>query len=304
MTNATALSDSSLHDSSLHDSSLHDASLREDRPARARWRTGSVVAASVLLVVVVGGLLAPWLAPHAPEAQLDLVALKNAPPSLAHPLGTDSFSRDLLSRALYGARTSLSIGLLGALIATIIATAWGTLAGSLPERLGDSVMGLVDAVRAIPRKLVLLAILLFFPQPTTLTLALLMGAISWTTLSRLVFVQVRVIRAREFVASARALGASSTRVLTRHVAPHLAGSLLAASAMLVADLLAVEAGLSFLGLGVRPPAASWGSILQDGVPYLTTAWWVAATPCLLLVATVLSVAHLADSADEGRGDIR
>jgi peptide/nickel transport system permease protein len=112
-----------------------------------------------------------------------------------------------------------------------------------------------------------------------------------------VFVQVRVMRAREFVVSARALGASPVRVLAHHVAPHVAGSLFAASAVLVADLLAVEASLSFLGLGVRPPAASWGSILQDGVPYLTSAWWVAAVPCLLLVATVLSVAHLADALD-------
>ena len=278
--------------------------MRDAARSPARWRIGSIVAVAVLAVVVVAGAAAPWLAPHSPDAQLDLVALKNAAPSGAHLLGTDPFSRDLLSRALYGARTSLSIGLLGALVAATIGAAWGILVGSLPERLGDGVMSLVDALRAVPRKLVLLAILLFFPQPTTLTLAILMGAISWTTLSRVVFVGTRVIRAREFVASARALGASSTRVLTRHVAPHLAGSLLAASAMLVADLLAVEAGLSFLGLGVKPPAASWGSILQDGVPYLTSAWWVAATPCVLLVATVLSVAHLADMLDAGHGDVR
>jgi peptide/nickel transport system permease protein len=264
---------------------------------RTRWPTGSAVAATVLLLVAVAGAAAPWLAPHDPAAQLDLLRLKNAPPSGAHPFGTDPFSRDLLSRALYGARTSLGIGLLGALVSTVIAATWGMIAGSLPERLGDAVMGVVDTLRAIPRKIVLLAILLFFPQPSTLTLAILLGAINWTTLSRLVFVQVRVVRAREFVVSARALGASSTWVLTRHVAPHLAGSLFAASAVLVADLLAVEASLSFLGLGVRPPAASWGSILQDGVPYLTSAWWVAAVPCVLLVATVLSVAHLADALD-------
>ena len=267
------------------------------RPGAMRWRTGTVAAATVLLLVAVAGIAAPWLAPHDPAAQLDLLGLKNAPPSPAHPFGTDPFSRDLLSRALYGARTSLGIGFLGAFLATVIATAWGTVAGSLPERVGDSVMGVVDALRAIPRKIVLLAILLFFPQPSMLTLAILMGVINWTTLSRLVFVQTRVVRAREFVVSARALGASPTRVLTRHVAPHLAGSLLAASAVLVADLLAVEASLSFLGLGVRPPAASWGSILQDGVPYLTSAWWVTAVPCVLLVATVLSVAHLADALD-------
>lgn len=260
-----------------------------------RWSAGTLMAIGVLTLIAVGGAAAPWLAPHDPAAQLDLVGLKHAPPGSAHLLGTDSFSRDLLSRALYGARTSLSIGVLGAALSAALATAWGLVAGWLPEGAGDGMMGLVDALRAIPRKVVLLAILLLVPQPSAVTLALLLGATSWTTMSRVVFVQVRVLRAREFVTSARALGASPAWILARHVAPHLAGTVAAASAVLVADMLAVEAGLSFLGLGVRPPAASWGSILQDGVPYLASAWWVAATPCVLLAATVLSVARVADA---------
>jgi peptide/nickel transport system permease protein len=274
----------------------HDADGSNDAVTRRRWSAGAAVAVGILGVVAVAAVAAPWLAPHDPAAQLDLVRLKNAPPSGAHPLGTDPFSRDLLSRALFGARTSLIIGLLGAALSTAVATAWGMIAGWLPETPADGMMGLVDALRAIPRKIVLLAALLFFPHPSALTLAILLGVTSWTTMSRVVFVQVRSLRARQFVTAAHALGASPARILARHVAPHLAGTIGAASALLVADMLAVEAALSFLGLGVRPPDASWGSILQDGVPYLASAWWIAATPCVLLVVTVLSVARLADAA--------
>src|SRR5690606_32405331 len=130
---------------------------------------------------------------------LDLVGLKNAPPSPAHLLGTDPFSRDLFSRALYGARTSLTIGLVGAALATGVAVLWGLAAGWLPKSAGDGMMGLVDSARAIPRKIVLLSALLFFPHPSALTLAILLGVTSWTTLSRVVFVQVRQLHVREFV---------------------------------------------------------------------------------------------------------
>ena len=259
------------------------------------YTIGRWVAIGLLTVVALSGAAAPWLAPHDPAAQLDLVALKNASPSIAHLLGTDSFSRDVLSRALYGARTSLVIGLLGALIATAMAAVWGASAGWIRDGVGDAMMGGVDAVRAIPRKIVLLSTLLFFPQPSILTLAVLLGVTSWTATSRVIFVQMRVLRSREFVSSARAVGASPLRILAVHVVPHLLPSLGSASAILLADMLATEAGLSFIGLGVRPPEASWGSILQDGIPYLSSAWWVVATPCVLLVLTVLSVSRLADS---------
>jgi peptide/nickel transport system permease protein len=268
--------------------------------ARPRMRAGTRAALALLAMVLASAVLAHWLAPYDPAAQLDIVALKNAPPGVAHPLGTDPFSRDVLSRLLFGARTSLLVGLLGALAAGIFATWWGLCAGWTHDRVGDAMMSVVDALRAMPRKIVLLATLLFVPHPSTVVLALLLGATSWPAMSRVVFVQTRALRARDFVASARALGAHPLRVMSRHALPHLVGTLAATSAVLVADLLAVEAGLSFLGLGVRPPEASWGSMLQDGVPYLSSAWWVVAAPCVLLVATVLCVARVADALHEGR----
>jgi peptide/nickel transport system permease protein len=267
------------------------------RPARAaRPRAAAVVLATVVALA----LLAPWLAPYDPAAQLDVVALKNAAPSAAHPLGTDPFSRDLLSRALHGARTSVGVGLLAAIVGTALGAAWGLAAGSAREATGDALMGAVDVVRALPLAVVLLAVLAVLEAPSPPQLALLIGVAAWPQASRLVFVHVRGLRAREFVAAATALGASRPRVLARHVAPHLLGPLAASGALLLADAMALEAGLSFLGLGVRPPAASWGSMVQDGVPFLASAWWVAAVPSACLVVTVLSAARLADHAHAAR----
>ncbi len=267
-------------------------------------RLSTWVPTLVLVAVVLGAVAAPWLAPFDPSAQLNLVALKNAPPSVAHWLGTDSFSRDVFSRSLFGARTSLQVGLVGALIAVIVATAWGAIAGLCRDVVGTRLMSAVDVVRAIPHKVIVLAVMLLVQHPTALVLAVLLGATSWTNISRVIFVQVRALRSREFVTAARAIGASPVRVMWRHVTPHLSGTVGASSAMLVADMLAAEAGLSFLGLGVRPPVASWGTMLQDGVPYLASAWWVAATPCVLLVVTVLSIARVADTLQADRSDGR
>ncbi len=266
------------------------------RLRRARATSGLTLAAcAIFAMVVLASALAPWLAPHDPAAQLDVVLLKNAAPSWSHPLGTDPFSRDLLSRALFGARTSLIIGLVGAGIAAAIALLWGLAAGFGRRPVGDRMMSAVDALRAVPRKVVLLGAVMVVPQASSLLLAVLLGVTSWMALSQVICVQVRSLRTRDFILAAQAIGASPMRVMLQHLGPQMIGSVTAASALLLADMLALEAGLSFLGLGVRAPQASWGTMLQDGIPYLASAWWIAATPCVLLVLTVLSVARLADA---------
>ncbi|MFO0096250.1 MAG: ABC transporter permease [Gemmatimonadaceae bacterium] len=263
--------------------------------ARPRWLARRLPLSTALLVLMVlSAVAAPWLAPYDPSQQLDIVGLKNAPPSLAHPLGTDPYSRDLLSRLLHGGRVSLAVSGLATVVATILATAWGVMAASSGSVVGGLLMDMADALRAIPRKLLLLSSMLVVPHPSVLMLALLLGAGSWTALAQVVYTEARAVRAREFVRAAEALGVPPRRVLVHHVAPQLTRVVGAASATLLADLLAVEAGVSFLGLGVRPPTPSWGTILQDGVAYLGSAWWVAMAPALLLVLTVLAVARLAD----------
>ena len=251
-------------------------------------------AAGVLLVIAAAGAMAPWLAQYDPAAQLDIVQLKNSAPSLTHWLGTDPYSRDIFSRAVFGARTSLAVAALATLLATVIGCAWGICAASIEHHLGDALMSVVDVVRSLPRVLLFLCVAVVLGPLSSTTLALVLGATAWTGTSRLVYILVRDVSARPFVEAARSIGASRWRRLQRHVMPHLLSPVAAAGALLLADILAVESGLSFIGLGVRPPAASWGGMLQDGLPYLRSAWWLTAVPSVLLIATVLSAAGIAD----------
>ncbi len=262
-----------------------------------RRATAAVV---VLLVITAAGVLAPWLAPFDPAAQLDIVQLKNSAPSLAHWFGTDPYSRDILSRIVFGARTSLTVAALATLVATIIGCAWGVCAATVSDRTGDVLMSAVDVVRSLPRVLVFLTVAVLLGPLGAATLSLVLGATAWTGTSRLVYVLVREVRARPFVEAARAVGAAPWWLLQRHVMPQLVNPVAASATLLLADLLAVEAGLSFIGLGVRPPQASWGSMLQDGLPYMRSAWWITVVPSLLLIATVLSAAVIADSLERPR----
>lgn len=245
-------------------------------------------------LIVATALFAPWLAPYDPAAQLDIIVLKNVAPSFSHLLGTDPYSRDVFSRAVFGARTSLAVAALATAIATVVGCLWGAVAASVRADLGEALMSIVDVLRSIPRVLLFLSVSIALGPLGTPLLALVLGATAWTGTSRLVFVLVRDYNGRPFVEAARAVGASRWRCVQRHVMPQLVTPLAASGALMVADLLAVEAGLSFIGLGVRPPAASWGSMLQDALPYMGSAWWLALVPSALLVITVLSAAAVAD----------
>lgn len=253
------------------------------------------IALMLLGAMAAAAILAPWIAPYDPVAQLDIVALKNMAPSLDHLLGTDAYSRDLLSRALFGARTSLLIGIFATALATVMAVIWGGLAASLGQTRGVFMMSLVDVQRSIPRILLLLAAVVLFDTLSVVGVSLLLGVTAWAGMSRLVYTLVREQGAYAYVEAARALGASRWRLLVRHIAPCVRAPLSAAGVLLFADLLAMESALSFLGIGVRAPAASWGSMVHDAVPYLRSAWWLTAVPCLLLVSTVVSAARLADA---------
>ncbi|MEO7997907.1 MAG: ABC transporter permease, partial [Gemmatimonadaceae bacterium] len=248
----------------------------------------------VLAAVILAALFAPLVAPFDPAQQLDIVTLKNQGLSLKHLLGTDAYSRDIFSRVLYGARTSLMVAFLATTIATMLGVVWGGLAATANTRVASAMMLLVDVVRSVPRMLLFLVAVALAGALTPPVLAILLGAAAWPATSRMVYALVRDTESRSFVEAARSSGASSVRVFARHIAPHLIGPLTASGALLLADILALESGLSFLGLGVRPPGASWGSMVQDALPYLGSAWWTAAVPCVCLVVTVLSAATIAD----------
>lgn len=272
---------------------------RAERVLRRLWqRRQGRLAVAGLAILGACALLAPWLAPHDPSAQLDIVALKSQPPSSAHPFGTDPFSRDVLSRVLYGARVSLAVGVLAAAVSITIGTAYGLLAGYRGGRTDALMMRLVDAALSVPRVLLLLAVVALWGTLPFAPFVLVLGLTQWFHVSRLVRAEALVLRNEEYVTSARALGAGEWRVLTRHLLPNVLSPVLAASTLLVAHVIMLEASLSFLGVGLRPPAASWGSVIQDGADDVAALWWVSIFPGLAIVFTVACLNALGDALRE------
>lgn len=253
----------------------------------------AMVAAIALILIVLAAVLAPWLAPFDP-AQLGDIIAGAQPPSGAHWLGTDQLDRDLLSRILYGARVSLAISLLAVAVATIVGTAWGAVAGYAGGWTDRTLMHVVDAGLAIPRILLLLAIVALWGTLSMGAIVLLLGLTGWFGASRLVRAEVRATRERDFTTAARATGASPARVLVRHVLPHAMTPMLVAATLGVGQVVIVEAGLAFLGYGVAPPAATWGSLIRDGRVALGTAWWMSVFPGAALAITVLAINVLGD----------
>jgi ABC-type dipeptide/oligopeptide/nickel transport system permease subunit len=266
---------------------------------RLAWRRltcdrRAIAAAAVLALLCLVTICAPLIAPYDPSRQLDIIGLKDQPPSWAHWFGTDPFGRDVLSRVLFGGRVSLGIAVLAAFAATTVGVAYGALAGAADGATDDIMMRLVDVCLALPRILVLLAVIALWGHVSVLTLVLLLGLTGWFTLSRMVRAEVRSIRQRAFVTAARALGASRREVTLRHVLPNLASTVITWATLDVGQVILLEAGLSFLGLGVQPPTPSWGNIMQDGADRLATLWWMSCFPGLMILITVGAVTLLGD----------
>ena len=233
-------------------------------------------------------IFAAQLAPYPPNAQLDIVALKSQPPSAAHPLGTDQYSRDLLSRMLFGARISLSVAMLAVLLSATVGTAYGLIAGYLGGRVEAVMMRLLDACLAIPRVLLLVAVLALWSPVPLPALILVIGLTGWFEVSRLVRAEVLSVMQREYIVSARSLGASGPRIIWRHVLPNVLNPVIVAATLGVGNIIILEAGLSYLGIGARAPTASWGSIFFDGSDAFQATWWIALFPGLAIIITVLA----------------
>lgn len=252
-------------------------------------------ALAVLGALVALAVLAPAIATHAPEAQLDIVGLKSQPPSTAHLFGTDSYSRDILARVLFGARVTLSIATLAVIVSAVVGTLYG-LTAALGGRVLDSVMmRVLDALLSIPRLLLLIALLAIWNPMPIAGLILLLGLTGWFDVARLVRADALSIREREYVLAARSLGAGGLRIMLRHVLPNVLVPVIVSTTLGVANVIALEATLSFLGIGAQEPNASWGTMFHQGVVDFSGMWWLALFPGLAMVTTVVSFNVLGDA---------
>ncbi len=267
-------------------------------PLRVAWRRFranrlAVAALYAILALYVVALLAPILAPYDPAAMDDVLATRYQPPSWEHLFGTDEFGRDLFSRALYGARVSLSVGLLAVLIATSFGTLYGAAAGYFGGWLDNALMRAVDVIIAFPTFFLLLTLVGIF-EASLVFLVLILGLTSWTGTARYIRGEVLSLKEREFVESGRAIGLPHGVILFRHIIPNAMAPVLVSAALMVGGMIGAEAGLSFLGIGIRPPTPSWGNMISAGQDALLVAWWIAFFPGTLLAVTILAFNLLAD----------
>jgi peptide/nickel transport system permease protein len=264
-------------------------------------RDGRALFGTVILVGIgLAAILAPLISTGDPNAQGDVVATRFLAPlttdgsGVLHLLGTDRFGRDVWTRLLYGSRVSLIVGLLAMTISVLLGLLAGSVAGVFQRMLGAGVMGFTDFALALPRVVLLLLLTSLWP-PSAALVIIVLGLTGWMSIARLVYGETRALVARPFVESAYALGARRARVLLRHVVPNTLTPVIAASALGVGNAIMLEAGLSFLGLGVQPPAASWGNMIASGRDTLVNAPWVAAAPGVALVLVVVAFTLLGDA---------
>ena len=248
----------------------------------------------VLAFFVTIALAAPVVAPYPPYYQID-IGHPNRPPSAQFLLGTDPFSRDVWSRLVYGARVSLGIGALAMLVAVTVGTAVGAVSGYFRRWVDTTLMRLVDVGLAMPRIFVLLMAVALWEHIALWALVLLIGLTGWFGTSRLVRAEVLSLREREFVAAARALGAGAGRVIFRHVLPNAAAPIIVSGALGIGNMMLLEAGLSFLGLGVPSPAPSWGNMIADGWHKMAVAWWSSTFPGLAISLVVMALNAVGDA---------
>jgi peptide/nickel transport system permease protein len=245
------------------------------------------IAATVLLLLGIAAVLGPAFLPD-PLAQPDILH-GGLPPGIGHPFGTDQLSRDVLARVVAGARISLSVALLAVLVSATIGATVGLIAGYWGGLVDAALMRLVDGALAIPRLFLLLLTLAVWERIPVLALVILIGVSGWFGTSRLVRAEVLRLREENYVQAAEALGARRRHIIFRHLLPNALGPLLVASTLGVGDVILLEAGLSFLGLGVQPPTPSWGGMILDSKEVLVSAPWTGIFPGLAILITVLSV---------------
>ena len=251
----------------------------------------AIVGAVILIVLYGSAIFAPWIAPYEPNATgLDNIL---APPSRQHLMGTDLLGRDLLSRILFGSRISLLIGAVAATLMIFLGVTIGAVSGYYGGLIDNFLMRFTDVVICFP-SFFLILMLVALVGPSITNIIVVIGVTRWTHVARLVRGEFLSLRERDFVQSARAVGAMPGRIMSRHLLPNAIGPIIVAATFGVATAILTESALSYLGVGVRPPDATWGNILHTGKAYLRTGPWLTMFPGTMIVITVLALNFVGD----------
>jgi peptide/nickel transport system permease protein len=267
--------------------------------SRFRRHPGAIVS-SVLLIVLLSALILISISPYDPE--VSDMSNRLQPPSLEHPFGTDPLGRDFFTRVLYGGRISVAVGFMVVVIMLLIGIPIGAVAGYFGGWVDNALMRITDAALSLPSLMVLIllsAILreVEFPlmeRNNVLTIALVIGVLSWMTVARLVRATFLTVREMDFVAAAHCVGASNRRIMVRHILPNAIGPIVVESTLETGWAIMEEAGLSFLGFGIQPPTPSWGNLLSNAQEHMTRHPWLAIFPGLMIFLTIISVNYIGD----------
>jgi peptide/nickel transport system permease protein len=260
-------------------------------------RKSALISLIFIAFITLAAIFAPLIAPYAPNEQFkDGLTLQGAPiaPGGNYLFGTDLLGRDLLSRLIYGARTSLIVGIIANGIAILLGTTVGIIAGYVKGRTGALMMRFTDLMMAFPALLLAITLAAIF-SPSLLIVALVIAMVNWVQIARVIYTQAISIAEREFVTAARGLGATNQRVLLKHILPHLLPTVLVYATLGIATTVLLEATLSFLGIGVRPPTPSWGNIIFENQTYFITAPWLVFIPGISIILLALSFNLLGDA---------
>ncbi|MCS7150648.1 MAG: ABC transporter permease [Caldimicrobium sp.] len=251
--------------------------------------------AIVLGILVLTALLGPILYPYHPY-EINVEKILQAP-SLKHPLGTDLLGRDLLSRMIYGARISLQVSVVAVGISLIIGIFLGAIAGYLGSWVDQTISRFIDIMLCFPTIFLILAVIAYL-EPSILTIMIVIGLTSWMSVARLVRAEFLSLKEREFVLSAKIYGASTFRIIFKHILPNALPPILVSASLGMGHAILIESALSFLGIGVQPPTPSWGNLLIEGKETMEIAWWLSVFPGLAILITVLAFILLGETLQE------
>ncbi|HHX83076.1 MAG TPA: ABC transporter permease [Pseudomonadaceae bacterium] len=269
----------------------HGVSLWQDAWQRLKRNRLAMFGLVFLSLMILLCLLAPWLTPYGYEQQN--LRMGAQPPSAAHWFGTDTFGRDMLTRVLYGGRLSLAVGFIATAVALVIGVSYGALAGYAGGRVDALMMRLVDILYALPFMIFIVLLMVVFGRNLIL-LFLAIGAVEWLTMARIVRGQIQSLRQQEFVEAAVSIGLGPLAIVWRHLIPNALGPVIIYTTLTIPNVMLLEAFLSFLGLGVQPPASSWGLLISSGVESMEEYPWLLIFPGMALTLTLFALNFLGD----------